>query len=87
MFCESIQYLHKKIQLLIIFVLDLWGEEVLDVAEILDFVADDKWNVWRDGEADLSRQRSSLCEEVQVAKQTVRATKPKKKLTEGRKSS
>lgn len=41
-------------QLLVIFVLDLWGQEVLDVAEILDLVGDDKWNVWRDGEAHLS---------------------------------
>ena len=54
-------------ELFVIFVLDLWGQEVLDVPEVLDLVCDDQWNVWRDGEADLTRQRSSLCEEVQVA--------------------
>ena len=51
---------------LVIFLVDLWREEILHVAKVLNLVTDDQRNVRRDFETHLAGERGRFREEIEV---------------------
>ena len=54
--------------LLFVFVLNLWREEVFDVANVLNIILDNEGHLGRQGQDHLGGEGSRLGEEIQISK-------------------